>query len=305
MREALVKALSDLFEINESTYLITADTGFHVLDDFQRRFARRYLNAGIAEASMIGLAAGLAMQGKQVFVYGVVPFVTMRCLEQIRNDLCYPKLPVRVIGVGGGLTYGPAGMSHHSIEDIGLMRALPNMTVICPGDPVEVAEAIVASVPVEGPCYLRLGKTGERVVHTGGTAGLEVGKGIRLRNGDDLAVIGAGNMLPTADDVCNALAAKGLQPSLVSMHTVKPIDGKLIADLARQCRTLVTIEEHSIIGGLGSAVAEVISERALDARLHVFALPDAYCHRAGSQEYLRRSYNLSADQIVERILRVL
>jgi len=302
MRKALVKALWELFEADESVYLLTADTGFHVFDEFKERFADRYVNAGVAESGMVGLAAGLAMQGKKVFVYGIVPFVTMRCFEQIRNDVCYPNLPVRVVGVGGGLTYGPAGMSHHSIEDIALMRALPNMTVICPGDPVEVTLAVKACGRLTGPCYLRIGKTGERIVHAQGPPSFEIGRGIQLRGGNDAAVISTGNMLATAVDVCDALAARGRQVALVSMHTVKPIDRALIADLVRRCHRLITIEEHSVIGGLGSAVAEVISEQALDARLCKFALPDAYCHQAGSQDYLRRSYNLSAEQIVRAVL---
>ena len=305
MRKALVKALLQLFEADESVYLLTADTGFHVFEDLKERFADRYLNAGIAESSMIGLAAGLALQGKQVFVYGIVPFVTMRCFEQIRNDLCYPNLPVRVVGVGGGLTYGPAGMSHHSIEDIALMRVLPNMTVICPGDPVETAEAVRACARLKGPCYLRIGKTGEKVIHARGIPGFEIGKAVRLRDGGDVAVIGTGNMLETAADVCDALAKEGLQPALVSMHTVKPIDRRLIADLAGRCRMLVTIEEHSVIGGLGSAVGDVMTEEGLNVRLLKFALGDSYCHQAGSQEFLRRQYGLSAEQIVREIARLL
>jgi transketolase len=302
MRKAFTSALTELFQADGSVWLLTADTGFHVFDDFQKQFADRYLNVGIAEAGMISLAAGLAHAGKQVFVYGIVPFVTMRPLEQIRNDLCYPHLPVKIVGVGGGLTYGPAGMSHHSIEDIAVMSALPNMTVICPGDPVETRQAVKASVRLAGPCYLRIGKTGEKVIHADGLDDFQIGKGVRIRDGGDVAIIATGNMLETAAGACDRLEREHLRAALISMHTVKPIDRALIVELARRCRTLVTVEEHSIIGGLGAAVAGVLAEEEHSAHLKRFALPDAYAHKAGSQDYLRRQYGLTADQIAMAIL---
>jgi len=303
MRKALVETLSELFGADRSLYLLTADTGFHVFDEFQKQFADRYLNVGIAESGMITLAAGLAVEGKQVFVYGIAPFVTMRCFEQIRNDLCYPSLPVKIVGVGGGLTYGPAGMSHHSIEDIAIMTALPGMTVVCPGDPVEAREAVRASTKLAGPCYLRIGKTGEKVVHAGGLKGFEIGRGVTMRKGKDVAVIATGNMLETAVEVCDLLAQEGTRAGLISMHTVKPIDRKLIASAASRCGRIATIEEHSIVGGLGAAVAGVLAEEEPAARLMRFALPDAYEHRAGSQAYLRELHGLTAPQIAEAILR--
>lgn len=301
MRKALVKVLTERMESDDSIYVLTADTGFHVFDEFQRQFPDRFLNVGISEAAMIGMASGLALSGKQVFTYGIVPFVTMRCFEQVRNDLCYPGLPVKIVGVGGGLTYGPAGMSHHSIEDIAVMRALPNMTVVCPGDPVETERAVAASFDLPGPCYLRLGKTGEPVIHAGGLTDFEIGRGIRLREGKDVALIATGNMLPTAAAACDILSQRRLTPELISMHTVKPIDRELLVDLASRCRIIATIEEHSIIGGLGAAVAAVVVDEALDVRLRRFALPDEYVHTAGSQDYLRRQFGLTAENIAKTL----
>ena len=301
MRKALVKVLTERMESDDSIYVLTADTGFHVFDDFQKQFPDRFLNVGISEAAMMGMASGLALSGKRVFTYGIVPFVTMRCFEQVRNDLCYPCLPVTIVGVGGGLTYGTAGMSHHSIEDIAVMRTLPNMTIICPGDPVETERAVDALCDLPGPCYLRLGKTGEPVVHADGAAGFEIGKGIRLREGKDVALIATGNMLPTAAAACDILAQSGLTPELISMHTVKPIDRELIVDLASRCRKIATIEEHSIIGGLGAAAASVVVDEDLDVRLRQFALPDAYEHVAGSQDYLRRKHGLTAEHIAKTL----
>jgi len=301
MRLALVKALTELIERGEDLQVLTADTGFHVFDEFQQRFPDRFLNVGISEAAMIGLAAGLAHEGKQVFCYGIVPFVTLRCLEQTRVDLCYGGLPVKVVGVGGGLTYGPAGATHHAIEDIAVMTALPNMTVVCPGDPAETESAVGASLGLAGPCYLRIGKTGEKVIHTARPAGFAIGKALRLRAGRGVAVISTGNMLATAVEVCDLLAERGLTPELVSMHTVKPLDREWICQAAARCETLVTIEEHCLTGGLGSSVAGVVVDETLDVRLQRFGLPDEYAHEAGSQDYFRRKYGLTAAQIADRI----
>lgn len=303
MRIAFLNKLTELMEQDDSIYVLVADTGFHVFDEFQNRFSQRYLNAGISEASMIGMASGLAVSGKKVFVYGIVPFVTMRCFEQIRVDLCYPELPVTIVGVGGGLTYGPAGMTHHSIEDIAVMNCLPNMTVICPGDPIETQQAVEAVMLLEGPCYLRLGKTGEKVVHNRRQKSFAIGKGLRVRKGNDVAIIATGNMLPTAVDTCDILEADGMGPELVSMHTIKPIDKELIIELARRCRLIATVEEHSIIGGLGSVVAGVLTEEELNTKvlLKKFAIGDEYARKAGSQDYLRRQYGLTAETIADEV----
>lgn len=303
MRIAFLNKLTELMEQDDSIHVLVADTGFHVFDEFQNRFSDRYLNAGISEASMIGMASGLALSGKKVFVYGIVPFVTMRCFEQIRVDLCYPELPVTIVGVGGGLTYGPAGMTHHSIEDIAVMNCLPNMTVICPGDPIETQQAVEAVMSLEGPCYLRLGKTGEKVVHSKHQKSFAIGKGLRLRKGSDVAIIATGNMLATAVDTCDILEGDGIRPELVSMHTIKPIDKELIIELARRCRLIATVEEHSIIGGLGSVAAGVLTEEGLNTKvlLKKFAISDEYAHKAGSQDYLRRQYGLTAETIADEV----
>ncbi|MCE5279541.1 MAG: transketolase C-terminal domain-containing protein [Planctomycetaceae bacterium] len=304
MRKALLDILTQLMHADRSIYILTADTGFHVFDEFPQRFPNRFINVGISEAAMIGMAAGLAMAGKQVFTYGIVPFVTMRCFEQIRVDLCYPNLPVKVIGVGGGLTYGPAGMTHHSIEDIALMSCLPNMSVVCPGDPVETGLAIEASMVLKGPCYLRLGKSGEPAVHPRRPEGFAIGKGIALRRGRDVALVATGNMLATAAAACDLLERRGLSCELISMHTVKPIDADLIAEAASRCPVIATLEEHSIIGGLGSMVAGVAADRGLKVALRRFALPDRYEHKAGSQEYLRGQYGLTAEAVAADLLKI-
>lgn len=302
MRQALLEELTKLMYEDPSVFLVTTDTGFHVFDEFQKQFAARYLNVGISEAAMIGMAAGMALEGRKVFVYGIVPFVTLRCLEQIRVDLCYMPSPVKIIGVGGGLTYGPAGGTHHSIEDIAVLCALPNMTVLCPGDPGEVRGALRASLALSGPCYLRIGKSGEERVHPGPLPCFEIGRAIRVRDGSGIGLIATGNMLPTAARVRERLAAQGLQPALLSMHTVKPIDVEAIRSLAGHCRLLVTIEEHNIIGGLGAMVGGVLADENLPNTLLRCGIPDVYACKAGSQDFLRQEYGLTPEALTRRIL---
>ena len=302
MRNAFIKKLTELANQDKDLYLITADTGFKVLDQFKDMFSERYLNIGISEPAMISVASGLALSGKHVFVYAIVPFISMRCFEQIRDDLCYQNLPVKLIGIGGGLTYGTGGVTHHSIEDIAIMNSLPNMTVVCPGDPREVEMAIEAISRLRGPVYLRLGKSGEKVLHKEAALSFEIGKGIRMREGKELAIIATGNMLETAVNACEILADKGKQPELISMHTIKPIDRELITNISASCRLIVTIEEHSIIGGLGSRVADVITEESLRVDLKKFAIPDRYAEIAGSRDYLKKYFGLTAEQIAENLL---
>ena len=251
---------------------------------------------------MVGMAAGLAMAGKRVFTYGIAPFVTLRCFEQIRVDLCYANLPVTIVGVGAGLTYGAAGVTHHTIEDVAVLSALPNMTVVCPGDPVEAGAATRETMSLPGPCYLRLGKSGEPVVHETEPAGFRIGRGIRLREGRGVALIATGCMLPTAVEAADILAEGGLEPEVISMHTVKPLDEALVLDVASRCQVVATIEEHVARGGLGSAVGDAILAAGAGTRLLRFALPDAYAHEAGSQAYLRAKHGLTARDVARRIL---
>lgn len=298
MRQAFINTLMELAERDDSIYLLTGDAGFTILERFRDRFPGRYYNVGIAEAAMIGLAAGLAMSGKTVFVYSIVPFVTMRCFEQVRVDLCYQNLPVKLVGVGQGVTYGTAGATHHAIEDIAVMRALPNMTVICPGGPIETKKAVAASLDLTGPCYIRLGKSGEPTVHQSEDIDFAIGRGIRVRKGVGVALVATSNMVPTAVAAADLLEKEGWKPEVISMHTVKPIDRELLAETAGRCPLIATLEEHNLIGGLGSAVAEVILADNLQARLITFGIPDQYAPVVGSQEYLRELFGLLPEQVV-------
>lgn len=301
MREAFINTLIELAEKDERIFLITCDLGFSVLEKFAEKFPKRFLNIGVAEANAIGVSAGLALAGKIVFTYSIPPFITMRCFEQIRNDLCLQNLNVKLIGVKGGLSYGLAGPTHHSLIDIAIMRALPNMIVICPGDPLETKEAIKKSVAHQGPVYLRLAGSKEPNIHQQ-TPVFEIGKGIVITNGNDITIMTTGNMLYSAKQVADKLTSKRIKCRLISMPFIKPIDKEIILKAARETKVIFTIEEHSFIGGLGSAVAEILAESENKVSFKRIALPDSFCKEIGSQEYLREKAGLSIEKITNNIL---
>jgi transketolase len=303
MRTRVATVLHEMMVRAPSLYLLTADTGFHVFDDFPRLFPGRYFNAGLAESAMTGMAAGLALCGKRVVTYGIAPFVTLRCYEHIRVDLCYQRLAVTIIGVGAGLTYGAAGPTHHTLEDVAALAALPHMTVVCPGDPAEAEQALRAALALDGPCYLRLGKSGERVIHADGAPGFAIGAGIELHRGGQVTLIATGALLDNAEQAWRLLRARGVDAGLVSMHTVKPLDEALLLTLARRTQLLAVLEEHSTRGGLAAAVAQVLAAEGCPVPLHTSAIPDVYADRAGSQAWLRRQYGLAPEQIADALQR--
>ncbi len=288
MRTAFIRALCDAAARDERVWLVTGDLGFSVLEPFRERFAARYVNVGVAEQNMTGVAAGLASCGKIVFTYSIANFPTIRCLEQVRNDVCYNELPVKVVAVGGGFAYGPQGYTHHGLEDLAIMRALPNMTVVAPADPLETELATRALLDVPGPCYLRLGKAREPAVHHHAPS-FAIGQAIRVREGGDLTLISTGGMLGYTLAAAERLAAEfRVEARVLSMHTLKPLDVEAVRAAARQTRAVVTVEEHSVTGGLGSAVADVIAEMGEPrASLRKFGAPDRLNHQIGTQAYLR------------------
>jgi len=287
MRTAFINTLCRLATRDRRVWLLTGDLGFSVLEPFRDRFPDRYVNVGVAEQNMTGVAAGLAGCGQIVFTYSIANFPTLRCLEQIRNDVCYHNLPVKVVSVGGGFAYGPQGYTHHGVEDLAVMRALPNMTVVAPGDPVETEQATQAVIDAPGPCYLRLGKAREPVLHRRPIS-FTIGRSIRLREGDDVTLISTGGMLQTALETAEALASHGVESRVLSMHTLKPLDDPAVRAAALETALVVTLEEHSVTGGLGSAVSEVMAAMIEPhAPLLTYGAPDRVNAAVGSQEYLR------------------
>lgn len=289
-------------EKDKNILLLSGDLGFSFFEEFIQRFPARFFNMGVAEANMIGVAAGLALSGKLPFVYSIVPFVTMRCLEHINNDVCYQNANVKIVGVGGGFSYGEDGPTHHAITDIAIMRALPNMTVVCPGDPIEARLATIAAIENKGPMYLRLGRSNEPVVHSK-QPDFQIGKAIELRKGRDVALISTGNMLHSCLLAAEQLLQKGIECRLLSMHTVKPIDKAAILGAAAETKAVFSVEEHSSIGGLGSAISEVLAEEKTNALFKKIALPDCFASVVGSQNYLRKIHGLSVESITETVLK--
>ena len=301
MRDTFVKTLIELAKQDKNIELITGDLGFGVLKPFWEQLPDQFTNCGIAEQNMTGLAAGMALSGKTVFTYSIGNFPTLRCLEQIRNDAAYHNANVKIVCVGGGFVYGSLGMSHQATEDLAVMRALPNVVVMAPGDLMEAIEATKAIAKHPGTCYLRLGRGGEKRIHDR-IEHFEIGKAIRIREGSRVAIFSTGAIFDEVDAAYRQLIADGYDPAVYTFPTVKPIDRDVIAACAGNCELIVTCEEHNIIGGFGSAVAEVMAELPhRGARLLRIGLNDTYGTLVGNQKYLRDAYGMSAPKIVERI----
>lgn len=300
MRNAFVRAITELATRDERVMLLTADLGFKVFEDFAARFPGRFLNMGVAEANMASAAAGMALAGLRPYCYSIVPFATLRCYEQIRDDLCYNQAPVTLVGVGGGYSYGHNGPTHHALEDIGVLRLLPNLTVECPGDPVEVELAVRHSLAREGPMYLRLGRAGDPLVHRQPPA-FAIGRAIRLREGSDAALISTGGVLAMAMEAAEQLQARGVACTVLSMHTVKPLDDAALQSVVDQQLPLITLEEHYRAGGLGSAVAEWLAARGVRAPLSIVGVEQGFAHASGDQAFLRAQQGLTATQVAERV----
>lgn len=285
MRTAFIQTLTKNAEQDQNIYLLAGDVGFSVIEEFQQKFPQRFINIGIAEQSMIGIAAGLAMAGKNVFVYSIVPFVTMRCFEQVRNDLCYQQLPVKIVGNGGGLDYGALGATHHAIEDIAIMRSLPDMAVLAPGSRSEAVALTNQLCSYTGPAYLRLSRSDNKVPYQA-VADIAIGKPVIIIPHDTHLLISTGNMLDQAYELCLSLRAEGNDFGLVSMPTVKPLN---LDWLPSTLEAVFTLEEHNICGGLGEAVGSYIAQQQKfnTVKFKPFAIPDQYCHRGGKSEFLR------------------
>ena len=287
-----METLKELARQDERVFLLTADMGYSVFETFREEFPDRFLNTGIAEQNTIGIAAGLASRGKIVFVYSIIPFVTMRCFEQIRLDLAYNKSNVKIVGVGAGFTYGSLGSSHHALEDISIMRSLPNMTVLCPGDPIEARELIKQSYEHTGPVYIRLGKNGEPKIHPEDKK-IPLGKAIEISDGNDLILITTSTMLETGKRWVDEWKDEGISVSLVSMPTMKPFDTESIKKFILRDMPIISLEEHNIIGGLGSAIAEVIADTGIGVKFLRLGINDKFSHFVGGHDYQKQKSNLT------------
>lgn len=299
MRDTFVKTLMDIAEKDDNVILITGDLGFGVLKPFWEKFPDQFINAGIAEQDMTGFAAGMALSGKTVFTYSIGNFPTLRCIEQIRNDCAYHDANVKIVCVGGGFTYGSLGMSHHATEDIAVMRAMPGVTVMAPGDLTEAQMCTTAAYDTPGTCYLRLGRGGEPRIHSN-LDSYKPFDAIKIKDGEKIAVFSTGAIFEEAKDAITVLNKDGMDPALYTFPFVKPIDSKTITECAQRFDLIVTVEEHNIVGGFGGAVAEVLASVG-GAKLLRIGLKDTYSSIVGTQKYLRQKYSMDSAAIARKI----
>jgi transketolase len=296
MRDAFIKRLHEIATKDERIFLITGDLGFGVLTKFSEDLPDQYLNVGVAEQNMTGVATGMALDGRIVFTYSIGNFPTLRCLEQVRNDACYHNADVKIVCVGGGYSYGVLGMSHHATEDLSIMRALPNMTVIAPASDFETEAAVDAVIARPGCCYLRIERTAGFT--DAGIQPFVIGRARRLRDGDALTLIGTGAIMSEVLAAADDLAAKGIECRVLSYHTLKPLDIDALAAACRETGGILTVEENVLAGGLGSAVAEACLDNGLKPRrFHRLGVRDQYSKLVGSQDYLRKASMLDRASI--------
>ena len=301
MRALFNKTLVELAKNDPRIHMVLADIGYGEIEPFRDTFPDRYYNVGVAEQNMTGVACGIAMEGNIAITYSIANFPTLRCLEQIRNDVCYHNANVKIVIIGGGVSYGPLGMSHHSTEDIAIMRALPNMVVEVPCDNFEAEAATRAMIEYNGPFYYRCGYKGERDIHSG-PVDFKLGKAITVKEGSDITLMFCGPIGINVLHAAEALEKEGISCRVVSMHTIKPIDREAIVKAAKETGRIITVEEHNLSGGLGSAVAEVLmDEGCTNVKMKRMALPDVNVHEVGSQQWLREYYHLTAPYIEEEI----
>jgi transketolase len=301
MSNAFADEMTRLAQARDDVVMLSGDIGNKLFDKFKDAAPDRFLNCGVAEANMMSVAGGMAMNGLRPVVYTITPFITTRCLEQIRNDVCYHNVPVIIVGVGSGLGYASLGPTHHSCEDMALLRTLPNMNVVAPADAWEVRALLNAALAQDRPTYMRIGKKGEPQVHSA-TPDLTLGKGLKLREGRDVCLLSTGVLLPTVLEAADALNTAGVSAAVVNMHTVKPLDIALLQDAFARYAVVATIEEHSLIGGFGSAVAEWAADNGpFPARLCRFGTGDVFLHESGNTKYARAHFGLTAPNIAAKV----
>ncbi len=301
MRKVFNQELLKMAEKDPRIYLILADIGYGEIENFAEKFPARFINCGVAEQNMTGIACGVALEGNIAVTYSIANFPTLRCLEQIRNDVCYHQANVKIVIIGGGMAYGPLGISHHSTEDLAILRALPKMVVLAPCDCQEARAAAQAMLAHQGPVYYRCGYKNEPDIYEK-PVDFTIGRAGLIRDGDAATVIFSGTIGFNCKQAVEILAAEGINCRLLSMHTIKPIDQESILKAARETGAIITVEEHNLCGGMGSAVAEVLMDNGAGAvPFKRIALPDTHVSKIGSQDWLREQYGLGVQDLVAAI----
>ena len=302
MRNAFAEEVTRLAPEDPRLVLLSGDIGNKLFDKFKVAGPGRFFNCGVAEANMMGVAAGMALSGLRPVIYTITPFTTTRCYEQIRVDVCYHRAPVIIVGTGSGLSYAELGPTHHSCEDLAILRVLPGMTVLAPCDSTELRQLLRAALLQDGPVYMRIGKKGEPAVHADPALPIAIGRAARVRDGADVCLIGAGTIMGEVVKAAELLAGQGVSARVESFHTVKPLDERCLEEAFRRYPVVAVCEEHSRLGGLGSAVAEWrCGQRGAMGELLSVAVADEFMHEVGSQEYARRRFEIDAESIARRV----
>ena len=306
MRRVCLEMVYELAKQDARVVFIGSDLGIGTLQQFKDEMPDRFFMEGVSEANIIGVAAGLALEGQIPYVNTIATFLTRRCFEQIVLDLCLHRARVRLIGNGGGLVYAPLGPTHLAIEDLAILRAIPNMTVVAPADAHEMHRLMPLTIEYPGPIYIRLAKGNDPIV-TSETVPWAIGKAVTMREGDDALIVTTGVTLKQALDASEALRTDGLEVSVLHMPTIKPLDTDALLRLAAAVPVVVTIEEHTIIGGLGSAVAEVLAEANVPSpkRFRRLGIPDVFPDNYGSQAHLMARYAITTERLVAVIRELL
>jgi transketolase len=300
MRDAFVRKLGEAAAEDPSVMLLVGDLGFGVVADFGLSYPDQFLNCGVAEQSMVGVAAGLAASGRRPFVYSIANFPTLRPLEQIRNDVCYHGLGVTIVSVGAGLAYGSLGYTHHAVEDISIMRSLPGMRVYSPADALECRAAVNEILADPSPAYLRLGKNKEPLMHAA-EPDLSSGAPLLIRDGSDVTLLVAGPIVTQALEVAESLAADGVSVRVLTCPVIKPLNAEAVRAASSGTAGIVTLEEHTLLGGFGAAVLEAFAVRGWRTRILPLGLEDAATSIIGGQEWIRERAGLSTAHVREQV----
>lgn len=299
MRNTFMDTVMDSCKEREDVFLISGDAGLGVFDEFSRDYPDKFLNLGVAEQNMASFAAGLSLTGTKVYTYNIIPFALYRCYEQVRNDICYQKAPVVIVGIGSGLTYAPQGMTHYSIEDIALARTLPNLTVISPIDPVEARLAARYSLTADGPVYVRLAKRGEPRIHEKDDFDITLPQ--KIAGGEDAAILFHGSISAEVMAAYRELTAEDIHPVLVSVPMIQPLNTQALLGLLEEVKYVVCVEEHYEISGLGNILTCMHAESRPSWQLKTMGIPSGFIHEVKDQAGMREHFGISSGDIVKTV----
>jgi transketolase len=300
MRTSFVNVLIEQAKLDDKIFLLAPDMGFSVFEPFIEKYPDRFLNTGIAEQNTIGVAAGLALSGFKPYVYSIAPFILMRCYEQVRVDAAYMQTNIKIVGSGGGVAYGPAGTTHHAIEDLAIAKVLPGMIVCAPADPIEARQIFEQSVCVDSPMYIRLAKNNESLIH-GPEDKITIGKAFSLKKGKNLEILTTGTIAHRVMEWLPELDIQGVSSGVTVFPTIKPLDIACLETLIESEKKLLIVEEHNVVGGFGEGVCSYLAKQNAKNKIRHLAIPDVYSHCVGSQEFILNKFGLYDFPDIEKI----